>query len=328
MIIPSKPGPGREHLSASTAASSEAAASDQPAYSSEKKRKIWLGSLFAGLAALGFAAKAILIKKAYQLAPVDSTTVLALRVLVSLPAFFIMAWFSRGEKLSARDWLILVWLGANGYYLASFFDFWGLEYISAALERIILFTYPGIVLLLNAIWFRRPVRRSELGALALAWLGIGFVFWHDLRASAQPGNVARGAILVFLSAITYAFYLVGSARVIGRIGSLRLTGIVVSVAAGFITAHFLITHPVRDLVQPQAIYSIALALAVFSTVLPIFFTSEALKRIGANRMSIVGSIGPILTIWLGYWFLGEPITAAQLAGTALVLAGVGLVSSR
>ncbi len=284
--------------------------------------------MFAALAALGFAAKAILIKKAYQLAPVDSTTVLALRVLVSLPAFLLMAWFSKGEKLSGRDWLILVWLGANGYYLASFFDFWGLEFITAALERIILFTYPGIVLLLNAVWFRRPVRRSEFAALGLSWLGIGFVFWHDLGASAQPGNVSKGALLVFLSAITYAIYLVGSARVIHRIGSLRLTGIVVSVAAGFITAHFLLTHPVSDLRQPREIYGVALALAVFSTVLPIFLTSEALKRIGANRMAIVGSIGPIITIWLGYWFLGEPITSIQLTGTALVLAGVGLVSSR
>lgn len=294
----------------------------------DPQRKIWIGSLFAALAALGFAAKAILIKKAYQLAPVDSTTVLALRVLVSLPAFLLMAWFSKGEALSRRDWLILVWLGANGYYLASFFDFWGLEFITAALERIILFTYPGIVLLLNALFFRRPVRSSELGALALSWLGIGFVFWHDLGSSPQPGNVTKGALLVFLSAITYAIYLVGSARVINRIGSLRLTGIVVSVAAGFITAHFLFTHPISALAQPKEIYYVALALAVFSTVLPIFLTSEALKRIGANRMSIVGSIGPILTIWLGYWFLGEPITGIQLAGTALVLAGVGLVSSR
>lgn len=294
----------------------------------DPRKKIWIGSLFAALAALGFAAKAILIKKAYQIAPVDSTTVLALRVLVSLPAFLLMAFFSKGDKLSTRDWLILVWLGANGYYLASFFDFWGLEFITAALERIILFTYPGIVLLLNALIFRRKVRRSELGALALSWLGIGFVFWHDLGASTQPGNVTKGAILVFLSAITYAIYLVGSARVINRIGSLRLTGIVVSVAAGFITAHFLLTHPISDLQQPREIYGVALALAVFSTVLPIFLTSEALKRIGANRMSIVGSIGPIITIWLGYWFLGEPITAIQLAGTALVLAGVGLVSSR
>jgi drug/metabolite transporter (DMT)-like permease len=291
-------------------------------------RGVWLGSLFGVLAALGFAAKAILIKKAYQLAPVDSTTLLALRVLVSLPAFLLMAFTAKGDRLSTRDWAILVFLGANGYYLASFFDFWGLEYITAALERVILFTYPGIVLLLNAVFFRKPVRRVELAALALSWLGIGFVFWHDLSHSAQPGDVTKGAILVLISAVTYAIYLTGSAKVILRIGSLRLTGIVVSVAAGCITAHFLLTHPLSDLNQPRPIYAIALALAIFSTILPIFLTSEALRRIGANRLSIVASIGPILTIWLGYWFLNEPVTAIQLTGTALVLAGAALVTLR
>jgi drug/metabolite transporter (DMT)-like permease len=292
------------------------------------RRKVWTGSLCAALAALGFAAKAILIKKAYQLAPVDSTTILALRVLVSLPAFLLMAWLGKGERLSTRDWLILVWLGANGYYLASLFDFWGLQYITAALERVILFTYPGMVLLMNAVWFRKKVRPVEALALGLSWVGIGFVFWHDLAHSEQPGDVTKGTVLVLLSAVTYAIYLVGSARVVERIGSVRLTGIVVSVAAGFISAHFLLTHSLTDLQQPQSIYGIALALAIFSTVLPIFLTSEALRRIGSNRMAIVGSIGPILTIWLGYWILGEPITAVQLLGTGFVLAGVTLVSRR
>ncbi len=294
----------------------------------DEQRKILVGSTLAALGALGFSAKAILIKIAYQLAPVDSTTILALRVLVSVPAFLLMAWWGAGGSLSRRDWAILVWLGFSGYYVASFFDFWGLQYISAGLERLILFSYPGIVLLLNAVWFRRPVRKTELGALALSWFGIGVVFWQDLSGSAQPGSVWKGAVLVFLSAIAYAVYLVGSARVINRIGSVRLTGIVVSVAAGFISAHFLLTHPLSDLRQPASIYWVALALAVFSTVLPIWFTSEALKRIGANRMAIVASVGPVFTIWLGNWFLGEPITVWQLAGTGLVMMGVALVSSR
>lgn len=293
-------------------------------------RGIWLGSLFAALGALGFAAKAILIKIAYQTAPIDSTTILALRVLFSVPAFLLMAWQGNRENaaLSARDWVVLVWLGMNGYYIASFFDFWGLQYVTAALERLILFTYPGIVLVLNALFFKRSIQKHEYGALVLSWLGIGMVFYNDLRLSDQPGAVWKGAGLVFLSSITYAIYLVGSGRVISRIGTVRLTGIVVSVASGCITAHFLLTHPVRDLVQPAKIYWIAGALAVFSTILPIYFTSEAIKRIGANRTSIVASIGPVFTIWLGYLTLGEAVTWTQLGGTALVLSGVLLVSSR
>jgi drug/metabolite transporter (DMT)-like permease len=292
------------------------------------RRSIWLGSIFGALGALGFSAKAILIKIAYQTAPIDSTTILALRVLLSVPFFLLMAWKAGGEELTRRDKLILVWLGFTGYYVASFFDFWGLEYISAALERLILFTYPGIVLLLNAIYYKRAVRRSEIGALALSWLGIALVFYHDLQNSPQPGSVAKGTILVLISAVAYALYLVGSSRVIHRVGSLRLTGIVVSVASGFVTAHFLLTHPLSDLRQPKEIYWIGLALAVFSTVLPIYFTSEGIKRLGSSRLSIVASIGPVFTLWLGYLFLGESISAVQLAGTALVLGGVLLVSSR
>lgn len=292
-------------------------------------RGIWLGSVFAALGALGFAAKAILIKIAYQLAPIDSTTILALRVLLSVPAFLLMAWQgNRGnDSLSMRDRMILVWLGFTGYYTASFFDFWGLQYISAALERLILFTYPGIVLVLNALWFKRTIRRYEYGALALSWLGIALVFYNDIALSPQPGMVWKGAGLVFLSSITYALYLVGSGRVIHRIGSVRLTGIVVSVASGFITAHFLLTHPVSDLKQPTPIYWVAGALAIFSTILPIFLTSEAIQRIGSNRTSIVASIGPVFTIWLGHLFLNEPVTFTQLCGTALVLAGVLLVAA-
>lgn len=293
-------------------------------------RGIWLGSAFAALGALGFAAKAILVKIAYQLAPIDSTTILALRVLFSVPVFLLMAWQGNRENdaLSRRDKWMLVWLGFNGYYIASFFDFWGLQYVTASLERLILFTYPGIVLLLNAIFFKRPIRKLEYASLLLSWLGIALVFYNDLRTSQQPGDVSKGALLIFLSSITYAIYLVGSGSVIQRIGTVRLTGVVVSVASGFIVAHFLLTHPLSALAQPLPIYWLAGALAVFSTILPIFFTSEAIRRIGSSRTSIVASIGPVFTIWLGYLFLGEAITLTQLAGTGLVLGGVILVSSR
>ncbi len=293
-------------------------------------RGIWLGSAFAALGALGFAAKSILIKIAYQLAPIDSTTLLALRVFFSVPAFLLMAWAGNrdNDRLSWRDRLLLVWLGFNGYYIASFFDFWGLEYVTAALERLILFTYPGIVLVLNSAVFHRKIQKHEYGSLVLSWLGIALVFYNDLIGSKQPGAVWKGASLVLLSSVSYAIYLVGSGRVIGRIGSVRLTGIVVSVASGFTAAHFLLTHPVSSLRQPASIYWIAGVLAIFSTILPIYFTSEAIRRIGSNRTSIVASIGPVFTIWLGYLFLNEAVTLTQLAGTALVLGGIVLVSSR
>jgi drug/metabolite transporter (DMT)-like permease len=293
-------------------------------------RSLWLGSIFAALGALGFAAKAILIKVAYQLAPVDSTTILTLRVLFSVPAFLLMAWHGNREddSLSGRDRLMLAWLGFNGYYLASFFDFWGLQYVTAALERLILFTYPAIVLILNAVLHRRPIRGREYAAVLLSWSGIALVFHNDLSGSEQPAAVWKGAGLILLSSLTYAIYLAGSGQIIGRVGTVRLTGIVVSVASGCICAHFLLTHPLSDLQQPASIYWVAAALAIFSTILPILFTSEAIRRIGSSRTSIVASIGPVFTIWLGYLALGEAITWTQIGGAVLVLTGVLLVSAR
>ena len=279
---------------------------------------------------LGFSFKAILIKLAYAWSSIDATTLLALRMLYSAPFFVAMAWWSgRGAAPIGRaDWRALVWLGFVGYYLASLLDFMGLAYITAALERLVLFLYPTMVVLLNAAFHRKPVGRRAWQALALSYMGIVLVFWHDLRVSGDPQAIAVGGALVFGSAFAYALYLVGAGGVIARLGSMRFIAWAMLASTVFVLAQFALTRPLAALDVPPRIHLLSLAMAVFSTVLPTWLVAEAIRRIGANASSLIGSLGPVFTIGLGAVILGEPMHAIQLAGAALVLAGVLLVSRR
>lgn len=287
-----------------------------------------LGPLLAILSALGSSAKAIFIKLAYREADVDAVTLLALRMLFSAPFFLAVAWYtSRGEApFTRRDWLRLAALGFVGFYLASFLDFWGLQHISVGLERLILYLYPAIVVVLSAFWLRKHVGPRELGALALAFAGIGVVFWNDLTPAANTRSLWLGSAAVFGAALAYALYVVGMGQLLTRIASLRLTGSIISLSTAFVLGQFFAMRPASALVQPASIYGYAAAMAILSTVLPIFLTSEAIRLIGATRVSIMGFAGPVLTIFMGDYFLGEKMTALQSAGTALVLAGVALVT--
>jgi len=169
------------------------------------------GPIIVLLAATGFSAKAILIKLAYVY-QVSAVTLLALRMLFSLPFFLGMAWWSNrsgeGNALTYREWGLVCTMGLAGYYLASLLDFLGLQYISAGLERLILFLYPTFVVLLSVVIFHRSITRRDLFALLLSYAGIGVVFWHDLNIGGDTQNVALGSLLVLASLIAYAFYLV------------------------------------------------------------------------------------------------------------------------
>lgn len=281
------------------------------------------------LAALGFSAKAIFIKIAYATAHVDSITLLALRMLFSLPFFLGMAWWgSRGRApLTARDWLLLAWFGFLGYYFSSLLDFLGLKYISAALERLILFTYPAVVLVLSAVLYGRSIHGREILALIVSFSGIAIVFAQDLKLGESPRALWIGGGLIFAASLTYSIYLVGNTPLIHRLGATRFTGMAASISSLFVLGHFLTAHSPGDLNIPASLYLTVLALALVSTAVPIWMTSEALRRIGPNRVAIISSIGPILTIWMGALFLGETVNAVTYLGAILVLTGVALVTS-
>lgn len=280
----------------------------------------------AGLAlAIGgsilFSGKAVVVKLAYRYG-VDATTLIALRMGFSLP-FFVAAliWSSRGaQPLSLADHARLIVIGLLGYYAASYLDFLGLQYVTAALERLILYLSPTLVVILSALFLRKRFGRYEWSALTLCYGGILLVFWHDV--SLAGGQVLLGAALVFASAVCYAIYLIVSGELVRKLGAVRLTAYAMCVSSFAVFAQFAVLNPVSALRQPQGVYWLSLLNAVLCTVLPVFATMLAVERIGAGRASMASMIGPVSTIALAYLFLDERITVWQLAGTALVLFGI------
>ncbi|MDL1862421.1 DMT family transporter [Betaproteobacteria bacterium PRO7] len=285
------------------------------------------GLLLAIAGAVLFSAKAILVKLSYRYG-VDAVTLIALRMAFSVPFFAFALWFaSRGApRLSGGEHARLVLIGLLGYYAASFLDFLGLQYVTAALERLILYLTPTIVLVISAVWLRKAITRLDAIALALSYGGIVLAFWHDV--SFAGSNVALGAALVFGSAVCYALYLVLSGELVRRVGAIRLVAYAMCVASTACIVQFLLVNPLASLAQPAPVYWLTAANAVFSTVIPVFATMLAVARIGAGNAALAGTVGPVATILLGYLFLGEAISGWQLAGTVLVLAGVFVLSRK
>ncbi len=287
------------------------------------------GGAFALVAALGFSLKAIFVKLAYPYG-VDAITLLALRMGFSLPVFLWVGLAGRrsGGSLAGRDWGRLAVLGCLGYYGASILDFLGLQYISAGLERLILFTYPTLTILIGVFFQGRAFAwRREGVAIVLCYLGIGFAFVHDLDFG-DARSVLVGGALVFGSSVSYALYLAGSGPMIARLGAMRYTALAMLLSSAITLVHFLATHPVAAFVQPLPVYGWGLAMALFATVVPVFAQSAAIKRLGAGQAGLYGMVGPLLTIAFGWWLLGEGVSLAQGMGAALVVAGIVIVSRR
>ena len=286
------------------------------------------GAILVCIAAIAFSGKAVIIKLAYRHG-VDAVTLLALRMLLSAPFFALLGWWAaRGAAgVAPRDRILLVVMGFVGYYLASYFDFLGLQYVTAALERLLLFVHPTFVVLISAAFFGRRITGRDVFAIAISYAGIFLVFFNDLRT--QSGDILLGAFWVLLSALFYAVYLVGSGRLVGRVGSMRFASYAGLVSSGAVVAHFALTRDAGLILrQPAPVYGLSLLMAVVSTVLPIVMTSEGIRRVGASHASIIGSVGPISTIALGAIFLGEPVTVVQIAGALLVLCGVLVIARK
>lgn len=291
--------------------------------------RVSVGVLLSAASAITFSAKAIFVKLAFAAAPVDALTLLTLRMLYAAPFYVVLSFWA--ARRATRPWtsrtlLAALGLGFVGYYLASLLDFLGLEHISAALERLVLFLYPTIVVLISAALRRRPITRREGLALLLSYAGILVVMAKDATPRGDTASLWMGCGLVFASAIAYAIYLVGAQRLIAEVGSIRFTSAAMLVSSTCAALHFGATRSPAALGQPATVHGLAFAMAVISTVIPTLLLGAAIKRIGSGRTALVGSLGPVATIALGYVVLDEPITAAQLFGAALVLAGVIVVS--
>ncbi|AOB31896.1 multidrug DMT transporter permease [Bordetella sp. H567] len=291
-----------------------------------------VGFCLAALGAILFSGKAIVVKFTYEY-EVDAVTLIAFRMLFSLPFFAFIGWrqscrADRGEipVLTRTECIKLVLLGLIGYYLSSFLDFLGLRYISVGLERLILFLAPTLVLLITAFWLKRPIAPRQWLALLLSYLGVVLVFAHDMSQTGG-GAVLLGSAFVFASAFTYALYLIGSGELVKRVGAMRLTAYAMSVSSIACLVQFFVMHPPSMLIQPAGFYGLSLIHATVNTVLPVFMIMSAVSRIGPPLAAQLGMLGPVSVLFLAYWFLGEPVTAWQLAGTAFVLAGVFVLTA-
>jgi drug/metabolite transporter (DMT)-like permease len=283
------------------------------------------GLLLASLGSIAFSGKAIIVKLAYNYG-VDAVTLIMYRMLFALPLFLALAWWaSRGKAaLTRQDWLGIVGLGFSGYYLASFLDFWGLQYITASLERLILYLNPTLVLILGWFLYQRRITRLQATAMAVSYAGVLLVFGHE--AGLQGPDAAIGALLVFGSAISYAVYLVYSGELVKRLGSLRLVGLATSVACVLVLLQFVLLRPMSAaMVAPEVIW-LSVLNATLCTFAPVLMVMMGIERLGAGLAAQTGMIGPMSTIAMGVLILGEPFNGWIIAGTVLVVAGVFLVT--
>jgi drug/metabolite transporter (DMT)-like permease len=281
--------------------------------------------VLAAVGAIAFSGKAIIVKLAYRYG-VDAVTLIMYRMLFALPMFLLLAWWAgRGKPhLSARDWHVVTALGFFGYYLASFLDFAGLRYVTASLERLVLYLNPTLVLLLSVLIYRKRVTLRQLSAMAVSYVGIALVFGHEVTLD-QP-DTGLGAALVFGSAVSYALYLVISAEEVQRLGSLRLTGLASSVACVLCIVQFALLRPLSAAAVAPPVVWLSLLNAVVCTVAPIVMVMLAIERIGAPLTAQTGMVGPLATITMGVLILGEPFTGWTFVGTAFVLAGIWLLA--
>jgi drug/metabolite transporter (DMT)-like permease len=286
-----------------------------------------IGTLLAILGVVCFSVRPVLVKVVYAYG-VDPTTLLTLRLGLSLPVFLaVAAWFSWGKRaprIAPRDWLWIVLLGLLGNYVASWLDMAGLQYVNAGLGRLILFLYPTVVVLLSAAFLGKRIGLREFAALALSYAGLALVLLPSGTPDGQ--DVLRGAMLIFGGASCYAVYLVAGTQVIRRVGIMAFPANGNIVAFLACALHFLLQDGIGALDLPAAVYGYAAIIAMVSTVLPVFVIAEALRRVGANQVALIGAVGPITALVLGHLGLGETMTALEIAGALLILGGVVIVT--
>lgn len=286
----------------------------------------WYYNMLLLIGTVLFSSKGIWIKLAYQYS-ISPLSLLLLRMLFSLPIYLIVGWLAtRGEKtvpLSISEKIKIVLLGVSGYYLSSYLDFTGLQYVSVGLERVILYLYPSFVILISAVVYKRKVTAVQKIALIIIYSGIFICYYFKIGVTQ---NFQLGVFLIFCCTFTYAIFIVGSSEVIPKVGSVRFTAWVMSVSAICIIIHSIIAGEVEIFHYPQEVYSLAIIMAVFSTAIPTFLLSEGLRKVGATNGSLIAGIGPVSTVVMGYLILNETIGWNEFIGSALVIGGVVLIS--
>ena len=289
----------------------------------------YLSIILASLGALLFAAKAIVVKFSYQYGA-TADVVLTLRMVFSLPIFWLAVWWNQRitspQPLIRKDVIKVCAIGLLGYFLSSYLDFLGLHYISAGLERVILYLTPAIVLVLSKFFLKKEIDRRQYWAMVVAYLGIMMVFMHDIELN-DHSAVVLGSVLVFLAAVVYSVYLIFAGELVGRVGSIRLVALASASATVATCIQSLVLGVDQLFVQQPEVYYFAFINALFCTFMPMLFIMMAVNRIGSSLTAQAGTIGPVGTAFLGWYFLGEPVSALQLAGIVVVLIAIAILLS-
>jgi drug/metabolite transporter (DMT)-like permease len=289
----------------------------------------FVGFLITFFGAVLFSTKAIIVKKAFHDTRIDALSLLTIRMIFSLPFYLAVAFFTGQKKdnivFTKRQWLYIIILGLFGYYISSFLDFAGLQYISAGLERLILFLYPTFAVLINAVFFKQRISRIQFLALLLTYTGIGIAYFGELRIDVQNPQFLWGSFMVLICALTYAIYIVGGGKLIPQVGATKFTAYAMLAATAGVLIHYMLRGNYTILQSGTRYWGYGILLAILATVIPSFLISFGMKKIGSNNVAIISGIGPVSTIVQAHFILGEKIFAEQMAGTILVIAGVLLI---
>jgi drug/metabolite transporter (DMT)-like permease len=287
------------------------------------------GFLITLIGAILFSTKAILVKLSFRDTGVDALTLLALRMSFSMPFYLVAAAISSKRmnniRMTSRQWLYVILLGTLGYYLSSYLDFIGLQYVSAGLERLILFLYPSFAILINTFLLGQKINRIQKIVLVLTYIGIGIAYFGELKIDNRTPDFYWGSFLIFLCAITYSFYLAGSGRMIPVVGATKFTAYAMLASTSGVFIQFFLRGNFSDHILSSTLIHYSIMLALLATVIPSFMLSYGIKRIGSNNVSIITSIGPVSTILQAHFILGDKIFAEQVAGTLLVITGVLMI---
>jgi len=297
------------------------------------RQKFVSGILLALLGAVLFSTKAIFVKLAYRDTNIDALTLLAWRMIFSIPFFLSAAFISSSKtenvKFTFKQWAYIALIGCLGYYISSLLDFMGLQYVSAGIERLILFVYPTLVLLMSAVFFKIKIKPLQWLAVIITYIGLVIAFFGEINIqSARNENFLLGSFFIFVCAFTYAAYIVGSGRLIPKVGASKFNSYAMSFASIGVFLHFAVFSNVSLWNLPPLVYVYSFLMAVFSTVLPSYLVTASINKIGSGNTAIVGSVGPVSTILLANTFLGEGVTVWQIAGTVLILTGVLIIGKQ
>ena len=291
------------------------------------KKKFISGILIGVLGIVLFSSKAVMVKLAYQY-QVDALSLLLLRMLFSFPFYVVIAIIYRRKEshyiIKKNDYIWVLFFGIVGYYLSSYFDFLGLHYIKASLERIILFLYPTIIIVLNKLFLKKPITSIQAFAVLLTYIGIFIAFFGEVVISGN--DTYLGGFYILLCAITYAIYLVGSGWLIPKFGVVKFTSYAMIISCFCVFIHFGLFSKVDIFNLEKEVYLLGFLIAIFATVIPSFLVSESINRISSSNFAIIAGFGPISTIILAGIFLNEVLTLLQLFGALVVIFGILLVS--